>query len=248
MVNHAARLRLVDNSFRYLSRRYPPPCGETRVQDRCLPSALIYCVDSCLDPSMPISRLPTLRKSRSRRCRTIPCSLAARISNLFHETALLRRHPDAGRPDRRGLAAHRRADRLLHRRRAGAANLQHAAAVRLACLSPGNWFRCPWCANLGPVLTGLMVAGRNSSGMASELGSMKVTEQIDAMRAMGVDPIQEAGNAARGRDRRHAVLPQHHLRPGGTDRRLHDFRTCCWGWTPISIGPPRTSRCASATC
>ena len=32
---------------------------------------------------------------------------------------------------------------------------------------------------LGPVLTGLMVAGRNASGMASELGSMKVTEQID---------------------------------------------------------------------
>jgi phospholipid/cholesterol/gamma-HCH transport system permease protein len=44
---------------------------------------------------------------------------------------------------------------------------------------------------LGPVLTGLMVAGRNSSGMASELGSMKVTEQIDAMRALGTDPIQK---------------------------------------------------------
>ncbi len=44
---------------------------------------------------------------------------------------------------------------------------------------------------LGPVLTGLMVAGRNSSGMASELGSMKVTEQIDAMRAMGVDPSKK---------------------------------------------------------
>ena len=41
---------------------------------------------------------------------------------------------------------------------------------------------------LGPVLTGLMVAGRNSSGMASELGSMQVTEQIDAMRALGTDP------------------------------------------------------------
>ena len=38
---------------------------------------------------------------------------------------------------------------------------------------------------LGPVLTGLMVAGRNASGMASELGSMVVTEQIDAMRALG---------------------------------------------------------------
>ena len=33
----------------------------------------------------------------------------------------------------------------------------------------------------------ILVSGRNSSGMASELGSMKVTEQIDAMRAMGVD-------------------------------------------------------------
>ena len=41
---------------------------------------------------------------------------------------------------------------------------------------------------LGPVLTSLMVAGRNASGMASELGSMKVTEQIDAMRALGTDP------------------------------------------------------------
>jgi len=44
---------------------------------------------------------------------------------------------------------------------------------------------------LGPVLTGLMVAGRNSSGIASELGSMQVTEQIDAMRAMGVDPTKK---------------------------------------------------------
>lgn len=44
---------------------------------------------------------------------------------------------------------------------------------------------------LGPVLTAVMVAGRNSSGMASELGSMKVTEQIDAMRALGTDPIQK---------------------------------------------------------
>lgn len=44
---------------------------------------------------------------------------------------------------------------------------------------------------LGPVLTSLMVAGRNSSGIASELGSMKVTEQIDAMRALGTDPVQK---------------------------------------------------------
>ena len=44
---------------------------------------------------------------------------------------------------------------------------------------------------LGPVLTGLMVAGRNASGMASELGSMVVTEQIDAMRALGTDPMKK---------------------------------------------------------
>jgi phospholipid/cholesterol/gamma-HCH transport system permease protein len=44
---------------------------------------------------------------------------------------------------------------------------------------------------LGPVLTSLMVAGRNASGMASELGSMQVTEQIDAMRSMGVDPSKK---------------------------------------------------------
>ena len=44
---------------------------------------------------------------------------------------------------------------------------------------------------LGPVLSSLMVAGRNASGMASELGSMVVTEQIDAMRALGTDPLKK---------------------------------------------------------
>jgi phospholipid/cholesterol/gamma-HCH transport system permease protein len=44
---------------------------------------------------------------------------------------------------------------------------------------------------MGPVLTALLVNGRNGSGIASELGSMKVTEQIDAMRALGTDPVQK---------------------------------------------------------
>src|ERR1700690_542558 len=44
---------------------------------------------------------------------------------------------------------------------------------------------------LGRVLASLLVAGRNASGIASELGSMRVTEQIDAMRALGTDPIQK---------------------------------------------------------
>jgi phospholipid/cholesterol/gamma-HCH transport system permease protein len=41
---------------------------------------------------------------------------------------------------------------------------------------------------LGPTLTSLLVTGRCASGIASELGSMLVTEQVDAMRAMGTDP------------------------------------------------------------
>ncbi|MFQ5328480.1 MAG: MlaE family ABC transporter permease [Thermodesulfobacteriota bacterium] len=43
---------------------------------------------------------------------------------------------------------------------------------------------------LGPVLTGLMVAGRAGSAMATELGTMRVTEQIDALTTMAVNPIR----------------------------------------------------------
>jgi phospholipid/cholesterol/gamma-HCH transport system permease protein len=44
---------------------------------------------------------------------------------------------------------------------------------------------------LGPVLTALMVAGRVGSGIAAELGSMVVTDQIAALRALGTDPIRK---------------------------------------------------------
>ena len=43
---------------------------------------------------------------------------------------------------------------------------------------------------LGPVLTCLMLAGRVGSGIAAEIGSMNVTQQIDAIRALGTDPIK----------------------------------------------------------
>jgi len=42
---------------------------------------------------------------------------------------------------------------------------------------------------LGPTLTGLMVAGRVGAAIAAEIGTMKVTEQIDALRSLGVHPI-----------------------------------------------------------
>jgi phospholipid/cholesterol/gamma-HCH transport system permease protein len=44
---------------------------------------------------------------------------------------------------------------------------------------------------LGPVLTALMVTGRVCSGMAAELGSMVVTQQIDALRVLGTDPVRK---------------------------------------------------------
>lgn len=45
------------------------------------------------------------------------------------------------------------------------------------------------CRELGPVLTGLMVAGRVGAAMSAELGTMKVTQQIDALRALAVSPV-----------------------------------------------------------
>ena len=68
-----------------------------------------------------------------------------------------------------------------------ATSLQEFGSVNLT----GNLVALSMVKELGPVLTGLMVSGRNSSGMASEIGSMKVTEQIDAMRALGTDPIRK---------------------------------------------------------
>jgi phospholipid/cholesterol/gamma-HCH transport system permease protein len=44
---------------------------------------------------------------------------------------------------------------------------------------------------LGPVLTALIVGGRIGAGMTAELGTMKVTEQVDALRSMAADPVKE---------------------------------------------------------
>jgi phospholipid/cholesterol/gamma-HCH transport system permease protein len=45
------------------------------------------------------------------------------------------------------------------------------------------------CSELGPVLTGLMVAGRVGAAFAAELGTMRVTEQIDALRTLATHPV-----------------------------------------------------------
>ncbi|HOJ49445.1 MAG TPA: ABC transporter permease [Spirochaetota bacterium] len=43
---------------------------------------------------------------------------------------------------------------------------------------------------LGPVLTSLLIAGRSGSAIAAEIGTMKITEQIDALTVMGINPLQ----------------------------------------------------------
>lgn len=55
----------------------------------------------------------------------------------------------------------------------------------------GSFVGLAFILELGPVLTALMVSGRVGAGIAAELGSMAVTEQVDAIRAMGADPIQK---------------------------------------------------------
>jgi len=75
----------------------------------------------------------------------------------------------------------------------GVLALQSAATLSAfgATAITGRFVSLTMIRELGPVLTGIMVAARNSSSMASELGSMVVTEQIDAMRALGVDPLRK---------------------------------------------------------
>jgi phospholipid/cholesterol/gamma-HCH transport system permease protein len=75
----------------------------------------------------------------------------------------------------------------------GVLALQSAATLSAfgAAAVTGQFVSLTMIRELGPVLTGVMVSGRNASSMASELGSMVVTEQIDAMRALGVDPIRK---------------------------------------------------------
>lgn len=75
----------------------------------------------------------------------------------------------------------------------GVLALQSAATLSAfgAAAVTGQFVSLTMIRELGPVLTGVMVSGRNASSMASELGSMIVTEQIDAMRALGVDPLRK---------------------------------------------------------
>ena len=101
---------------------------------------------------------------------------------------------------------------------------------------------------LGPVLAATMLAGRVGSAMAAELGTMRVTEQIDALASMGANPIH------------YLVVPRFLaclvLIP--TLTIMADFmgvvggcvlqHPCCWASTRIITGRTRSSSSATSTC
>lgn len=68
------------------------------------------------------------------------------------------------------------------------------ASVQLApfgaTLFVGRFVAASMLRELGPVLSGIMVAGRVGAGIAAEIGAMKVTEQLDALETMGADPVR----------------------------------------------------------
>jgi phospholipid/cholesterol/gamma-HCH transport system permease protein len=68
------------------------------------------------------------------------------------------------------------------------------ASVQLApfgaTLYVGRFVAASMLRELGPVLSGIMVAGRVGAGIAAELGAMKVTEQLDALETLGAEPIR----------------------------------------------------------
>ena len=100
---------------------------------------------------------------------------------------------------------------------------------------------------LGPVLAATMLAGRVGSAMAAELGTMRVTEQIDALASMGANPIH------------YLVVPRFlaclvldprlddHGRLHGHRRRGLLQRLLCWASTGITTGPIRSVTSAVST-
>src|SRR5690606_30734646 len=69
-----------------------------------------------------------------------------------------------------------------------------------ATLYIGNLVGASMVRELGPVLSSLAVAGRAGSGIAAELGAMRVTEQIDALETMGTDPVKKQVTPRQGAD------------------------------------------------
>ncbi len=92
--------------------------------------------------------------------------------------------------DRLFQPARRRVDRSVHRHGAGAAIPTPATARFSAEGAVANVVVLSITRELGPVLAGLMVAGRIGAAMAAEIGTMRVTDQIDALSTLSTNPMK----------------------------------------------------------
>lgn len=72
-----------------------------------------------------------------------------------------------------------------------ALQVSYTLAAYGAKLYVGSFVSLSMVKELGPVLTGVMLAARVGAGITAELGSMAVTEQVDAVRALGASPIKK---------------------------------------------------------
>ena len=90
-----------------------------------------------------------------------------------------------------GSIDRRSPDGILHRR--GALALQSGMTLDQFGARPvvGRLVSASMIKELGPVLTALMLTSRVGSGIAAELGSMVVAEQVNALRALGTDPVRK---------------------------------------------------------
>ena len=96
---------------------------------------------------------------------------------------------------------------------------------------------------LAPVLAAVVVTARAGSTMASELGNMRVTEQIDAITTMGVSPVQYLVAPRVARDDAHAAAARDVLRRRGADGRVRRRRALAGDRPGALLRQDRASSC-----
>ena len=109
----------------------------------------------------------------------------------FRHAVGMARHPLSDGPSWRSVLHHRPHHGRLHGDGPGPADGLRASRPSAPSFTWEAWWPSPWPANSAPVLISLMVGGRVGAGITAEIGSMQVTEQIDALRALGANPVRK---------------------------------------------------------
>ena len=87
-------------------------------------------------------------------------------------------------------AADRQPDQLAGRHDPGLRRRLAARPVRRRRSTSPTWSRSPWLREMGPMMAAMIMAGRTGAAYAAQLGTMQVNEEIDALRGMGISPME----------------------------------------------------------